>query len=222
MADSPQVLDFLDKSETPYVRVAPDKELERAPYIGINEYCATFEMTTSLIELGHKRIGFVRGDSQQKSSQLRFKGYMDALRSAQIDLDSAIILDGDYTYDSGLAAAEIMLALKDKPTAIVASNDDMAAGVIAVAQRRGIDVPEQLSVTGFDDSLIARLVYPKLTTVRQPLAAITEKAITILIEPPLAYSKLKKTHSRYILDYALIDRDSVKAPNEDNKNWAAG
>ena len=94
----------------------------------------------------------------------------------------ALVVEGDNSFESGLAAAEKLLAMKDRPTAIFAANDDMAVAVIHVADRLGIEIPAELSVAGFDDIALARQVFPSLTTIRQPLSQMSELAAQYLIE----------------------------------------
>lgn len=135
-----------------------------------------------LVGLGHRRIAIVTGPRSFRSAIEREQGFRDALRTSGIDLAAPYVCEGDYGFDSGVAAAEALLGLADRPTAIFASNDIMAAGVLKVATRMGIAVPEQLSVAGFDGSVIARMVSPALTTVHRPLHAMARDATATLID----------------------------------------
>jgi LacI family transcriptional regulator len=122
------------------------------------------------------------------------------------------VQQGYFTYRSGLKAAEKLLALRRRPTAIFASNDDMAAAVVSVAHRNGLDVPRDLSVVGFDDTSAATTVWPELTTVRQPVAAMADSAIDILLRS----IRRKERDTRVVVDHVvahqLIKRDSVAPP----------
>jgi LacI family transcriptional regulator len=137
-------------------------------------------MTRHLIGLGHRRIGFLGGDPRLAASGLRRAGYEDALQEAGVAVDPLLQVPGSFTYRSGLEGAARLLALGKPPTAIFASNDDMAAGTIAAAHQRRVDVPSQLTVCGFDDSPIASTVWPELTTIRQPIADMARLAVEML------------------------------------------
>ncbi len=114
------------------------------------------------------------------------------MEEAGHEVDPALVIQGFFTYKSGLEAAEKLLARKRIPTAIFASNDDMAAAAISVAHRRGLDVPNDLSVVGFDDTPIATTVWPELTTIRQPIAAMAEAAINLLLH------KIRRPKDRHV------------------------
>ncbi|MBW8754194.1 MAG: LacI family DNA-binding transcriptional regulator [Sphingomonadales bacterium] len=150
--------------------------------VSIDDRAAAAEMTRHLIALGHRRIGFIAGNPNQAASALRRAGYEDALRDAGIAPDPALLAQGDFSYRSGLTAAEALLAQGRLPTAIFASNDDMAAAAVAAAHRRGLDVPRDLSVCGFDDSALATIIWPELTTVRQPIGDMARLATRRVIE----------------------------------------
>jgi len=143
-------------------------------------------------------------------------GAIDAeLRGAGLEVDPSLVTQGYFTYKSGLEAAEKLLARKKIPTAIFASNDDMAAAAISVAHRRGLDVPNDLSVVGYDDTPIATTVWPELTTIRQPVAAMAEAAINLLLH------KIRRPKDRHVtqaidhlVPYVLVKRDSVAPPRK--------
>lgn len=135
-----------------------------------------------LIGFGHRRIAIITGPRAFHSATEREQGFRAALRGAGINLAASHVLEGDYGFDSGVAAAERLLSLADRPTAIFASNDIMAAGVLKVATRMGIGVPGDLSVAGFDGSVIARMVSPALTTVHRPLRSMARDATALLID----------------------------------------
>lgn len=148
----------------------------------IDNQLATREMTRHLIAMGHSRIGFIEGSPKQTTSKLRRAGYEQALREAGIAIDPALIVPGDYSFRSGISAADRLLALNPRPTAIFASNDDMAAAVIATAHRLKLDVPTDLSVCGFDDTPLATTIWPELTTIRQPVREMAQLATQILVK----------------------------------------
>jgi LacI family transcriptional regulator len=166
-------------------------------------------MTTHLLEQGHRRIGYVSGSPDQSASLLRRRGYERALVSFGVDIDETLIVPGDYTYRSGMEAAERLLNLPTRPTAIFAANDDMAAAVVGVAHRLGLDVPGALSVCGFDDTAIATTVWPELTTIRQPVSAMAYRAITILADSVRRKDDARSiTMQRILLPFELVRRGS--------------
>lgn len=146
--------------------------------VRIDDRTAAAEMTRRLFDLGHRRIGFITGASNQTASAERQAGFLAEVE-ARGDVD-AVIETGAFTYRSGLEAADRLLDRRSDLTVIFASNDDMAAGVLASAHRRGLDVPGRLSVVGFDDTETAQSVWPALTTVRQPIARMAAEAVALL------------------------------------------
>jgi LacI family transcriptional regulator len=138
-------------------------------------------MTRYLASLGHKRIAFITGDPNHTAVANRFLGYEDGLRQSGLKYSERLVFAGDNSIASGEAGAAKLLARRQRPTAIFAANDDMAAGVIRVADRLDINVPGQLSVAGCDDSALASQINPALTTIRQPLARMAERATLALI-----------------------------------------
>ena len=139
-------------------------------------------MTRYLASLGHERIAFITGDPNHKAVGNRFLGYQDGLEECGLKLSKRLVVDGDNSIGSGESCAEKLLTRKSRPTAIFAANDDMAAGVMRVAEKMGISVPEDLSVAGCDDIALARQIYPALTTINQPLTSMSERAVTALID----------------------------------------
>jgi LacI family transcriptional regulator len=139
-------------------------------------------MTRYLASLGHSRIAFITGHPSHKAVANRFDGYKEGLKESGIKFSEHLVVAGDNSFESGEKAATKLLQRKHRPTAIFAANDDMAVAAIRVANRLGIDVPGQLSIAGFDDIALARQVYPNLTTIRQPLSAMAERAAKLLIQ----------------------------------------
>jgi LacI family transcriptional regulator len=158
-----------------------------------------------LIEQGHRMIGLITGPHGFRSAAERRLGFEESLAAAGIKLPRSLIAQGNYTFESGLAAAEKLLDLAPRPTAIFASNDEMAAGVVHSALARGLRVPEDLSVIGFDDTAISAHIWPPLTTVRWPIVSMARAAALKLIasetdsadvaEPSLFLSRLVKRAS---------------------------
>ncbi|HKE96568.1 MAG TPA: LacI family DNA-binding transcriptional regulator [Povalibacter sp.] len=175
--------------------------------VRIDNRAAARTLTAFLVRLGHRRIGFITGSLRNGDSLERLAGYKDALGVAEIPVLPELIRPGEFTFDSGRAAAQQLLGLQDRPTAIVASNDDMAAGTAWAAQQRGLKLPDDLSVTGFDDTPTALKTWPPLTVIRQPIAAMVERGVSLLTSstPRVAGSEPHDT----ILEYELVEREST-------------
>jgi LacI family transcriptional regulator len=209
MCDNEDVLEVLTKANVPFVRITPDTKLNSSPYICMDDYQAAFDVTERLINQGHKKIAHIIGNNKQGVSRLRYQGYLDALRSNKITTPPEYIEQGSFTYQSGMEAAVKLLALDDKPTAIFAANDDMAAAVISIAQQQGINIPGDLSVVGFDDTQLARVVWPHISTVKQPINEMAELSVSLLASGQYDnMSNLKSLELRHILDFELIERES--------------
>jgi len=163
------------------VLVASGKPDPRLCAVGVDDYEGAACMTRHLIALGHQRIGFITGRSSQTATACRLAGFRDAMRAAKLPLPAELVAPGAFTYSSGLDAAEALLTLQPRPTAVFASNDDMAAATVAVAHRMGIDVPGDLTVVGFDDTPIATTIWPELTTIRQPIGDMARSAVELLV-----------------------------------------
>jgi LacI family transcriptional regulator len=196
------VLKALERSGTPYVRIAPYRDIERAPSVNIDDAGAAFEMTSLLVKLGHRSIAFIKGPPDHGASHLRYGGYSAALRAKGVPLAQERVRQGDFSARSGIECAEAILSAENRPTAIFASNDEMALGVMLVANRLGLRVPQDLSICGFDDMSAAKLVWPQLTTVRQPIAEMSAAAAEILI------SRSPERGAR-LLDFDIVVRGST-------------
>ena len=183
VSDHPQVLDLLERRGVRFVRVSPGSAVDLASSTFIDNERAARVMTAHLLELGHRRIVFIAGHPSYATSGQRMRGYARALGQEGLSLDPILVREGSYDFASGASAAEALLALDAPPTAIFASSDDMAAGVLTVAHRRGLAVPGQLSVAGFDDAALAGFVWPPLTTIRQPTREMAYQAADLLLAP---------------------------------------
>lgn len=211
LCDAPDVLDLLEQAKLPAVAVATARPTPSIAAVSIDDRGAACEMTRHLIALGHTRIGFITGNPNLSASAERLAGYRDALEGAGIAFDPACVGQGLFTYRSGLDAAEELLAQADAPTAIFASNDDMAAATVAIAHRRGLDVPSDLTVCGFDDSALATTIWPELTTIQQPIAEMSRRAVEMLVKM-LRGKDEGADCPRATLDYRLVRRQSDAAP----------
>lgn len=176
------IVDAVKETNTPYVLMSTGNGNEDEFEVATNDRQISAEMTNYLASLGHQRIGFIKGDPSHKAVGNRFGGYLDAIKESGLVVEDRLVVEGDNSMESGEKCAEQLLKLADRPTAIFAANDDMAAGVIRVASRMGVRVPDDLSVAGCDDIALAQILFPSLTTIRQPLRAMAEAASTALIE----------------------------------------
>ncbi len=145
-----------------------------------DERGAARDVATHLLDLGHRRIAFLSGPPRAHSAQERRAGFVAALAERGIALLAEA--EGDYGFDSGVAGAQALLAADPRPTAIFAGNDVMAAAVLKVAAQHGLSVPGDLSVVGFDGSILARMLTPALTTVRRPIADMAARITRCLID----------------------------------------
>jgi LacI family transcriptional regulator len=180
--------------------------------VASNDRDAVIEATRYLIAQGHRRIGLVAGPHGFRSARERRDGFEFALDEAGIKLPRSLIADGQYTFESGITATNSLLDLSTRPTAIFACNDEMAAGALFAARERGLGVPEDLSIIGFDDTPIASRVWPPLTTVRWPIVAMGRSAALKLISGTFANPDDEHEPSAFIS--TLIRRGSVAPPKK--------
>ncbi|HEY1771572.1 MAG TPA: LacI family DNA-binding transcriptional regulator [Gammaproteobacteria bacterium] len=183
MSENLQLLKLLAEHKVPLVRIISAMEDPGDGYacIYVDDRDAAYDITEHLIQLGHTRIAFLWGGKQHRSSPERFKGYESALQDYGIELDKKLVVPGDYSFDDGFRGARKLLALKDPPSAIFGSNDEIAAGVLAAARAAGLNVPYDLSIAGFEDSPFSRQSWPALTTARQATKTVARHAARLLI-----------------------------------------
>lgn len=175
-------------------------------HISTDERGASMAIMSHLLALGHRRIGFVRGHPRHFGATLRYEGYCQSLAEAGLPLEEELVAQGYFDLQSGLEATRTLLALAEAPTAIFASNDEMAVGALMAAREFGLSVPEDLSIIGFDDTPMSRLISPALTTVRQPLEAMGAAGVEAIVSPDKA--------PRDYLDFEIILRDSCAPPQQ--------
>ena len=180
--ESPDELLSLHRQGYPFVVIDPREELpDGIPSVSAANVSGAKEAVDHLVGLGHTRIAAITGPRELASMEHRFSGYCAALASAGVLPDPDLVHRGNLDLPSGHAAATALLALKDPPTAIFAFNDNMAVGAIHAARDRGLDVPRDLSVVGFDALDASRIVTPTLTTMRQPLEEMGRLAVRLLL-----------------------------------------
>jgi LacI family transcriptional regulator len=213
IAESEIMVDELQRLRIRFASVAVANPSENPLTVRIDHRRAAEHITRHLIDLGHRRIGFIRGHPAYRSSRERELGFLDAIKKAGIDRGDCPIVPGFYNFESGVAGAERLVHLKPRPTAIFAANDDTAAGVMHVAYRAGLVVPRDLSVIGFDDMEVAKIVWPRLTTIRQPIAQMAASAIDLLLaDLENQREGLPPKAAEVVLDYELVVRDSSGPP----------
>ena len=187
--------------------VAPD---DLSPCVMVNDRDAAQTITQHLINLGHKKIGFIAGDAEHMSTIERYKGYRRALKANDIEFNSKLIIEGEYSFESGVNGAKQLMAAEvtqdNRPTAIFSCNDEIAAGALFAARLMNINIPEQLAIAGFENSPFSRQTWPKLTTADQPNKQIAHDAASLLISH-IRKQKRKNEISQYVPQ--LIVRDST-------------
>jgi LacI family transcriptional regulator len=217
LADDLRVLEALQQEGVRVVTMGTRHPDLPFPSVCIDEYAAAQEVTHHLIALGHRRIGFIKGHPDHRSSSWRLDGFLDALQEAGLPLSPELLVDGRYSYRSGLEAADQLLNLPHPPTAIFASNDDMAAATVATAHRHNIEVPRDLTVVGFDDTLLATAIWPEMTTIHQPIADMAHAGIKLLVKTVRGTRNDAQLETEHLqLDYRLVKRQSDAPPLERN------
>jgi len=180
--DPSAYLKELRKNNFPYVVIDHQGFDTFSPTVVATNRQGAYDGTAYLISLGHRRIGFVTGWHNTSSSTERLAGYTDALNDHPIPYDDSLVVPGDFTHSGGYKAGVQLLELADPPTAIFAANDVSAFGVIDAVRERGLHIPNNISIMGFDDIPQAQWMNPALTTVRQPLFEMGRAAMKMLLE----------------------------------------
>ena len=183
VSEDERVITLLKELDTPYVRIASVSLDEPGVMVVTNDHLGAAEAAGRLADLGHTKIALVRGPSLFRSSAVRGGGFRDALAERGIPMNPAYEYEGAYTFESGVEAGHALLAMAEPPTAIFSLNDDMAIGVMQAARERGLELPRDLSVVGFDDLPMASRIWPNLTTVRLPIRDMGRMAAEKLLAP---------------------------------------
>jgi LacI family transcriptional regulator len=215
LSDQKSLIALLTKQDIPFVRIAPADHSDTHRSVYTNDRESSARMTEQLAALGHVRIGFIIGNPDHAAVGHRYRGYLDGLRNCGLKADKRLIAQGYNSHDSGMQCARKLLQVPEdrRPTAIFASNDEMAAGVLAVAHSLGIAVPEELSVAGFDDMPLASQVWPALTTIRQPITVMSAKAAELLFHQLRSQSQDGTEH---VIESSVTFRQST-APAQNLK-----
>ncbi|OIK16929.1 catabolite control protein A [Bacillus sp. MUM 116] len=194
-----------EKSPVPIVLAGSMEETETIPSVNINYEQASYDSVKEFIDKGHKNIAFVVGPLYELENKI--KGYQRALEDAGIPFNEELLVEGDYTYDSGIEAFEKLLEAKERPTAILVAADEMALGVVHGAQDKGYSIPEDFEVTTSDNTRLALMVRPQLTTVVQPLYDIGAVAMRLLTK---YMNKEKVEQHIVVLPHRIEHRQSTR------------
>lgn len=180
-ADDVALIEEIRKTGVQVVTISPGGPGRAvADGVGIDDEAGGYDIARHLLDLGHRRFAFISGIEGHLSAEQRFDGLKRALREQGLDLEAVEVVRGDFTFRSGSVLAARLLDRPEPPTALICANDDMAAGALSYAHGRGLDVPGQLSITGFDDTPVSEIVWPPLTTVHQPLKDMGREAVVVL------------------------------------------
>jgi len=209
LCDMASVLEAVEAAGVPYVRISPYSYPGRSALVEMDDARAAYEMTRHLLALGHRDIGFVRGHPEHGSSHRRYDGFIQAMRETGLEPRGGWIKQGYNSFASGVEAARALFAPgADLPTAIFANNDEMAFGVMAYAQQIGVRIPDQVSIAGFDDTPGALLIWPHLTTIRQPVTEMAYAAADILLSRADDAGDITATTRS--LPFELVERESAR------------
>jgi LacI family transcriptional regulator len=201
-------IETLRRQNFPYVLIDHQGIGDEHRSVCATNWQGAYDATRYLLELGHRRIGFITGAMELGCAVDRLAGYRAALEECGISADPALVYEGDFLRPAGFVGARALLALPDRPTAIFASNDEMAFGAIEAAHDRGLRIPDDLSVVGFDDIPQSAIVHPALTTVRQPLAQMGRVAAEMLLR--LIHDSRSQVE-RSVLPTNLVIRHSCRS-----------
>jgi LacI family transcriptional regulator len=208
--ESSEYLEQLHERRFPYVVITDHEHFDDySPVVGTNNWQGAYQATRYLLELGHRRIGFLTGLPEFRSAQERLDAFQAAHADAGVHLDSAYIAPGNFNQKSGYESAGILLDLPAPPTAIFAANDPSAFGAYDAARERGLRIPDDLSLVGFDDVTQAAYMHPPLTTVRQPMLTMGRLAAQMLLQRIAAP---ERPAARMVIQSELVVRGSCAPP----------
>jgi len=206
------IAELLKKSNIPLVQITPFNRATDAAYVSGDDYQGAFLMAEHLIALGHRRIAFLAGPRNQRTSLDRLFGYRAALEMHRIPQDEKLVLDSEFNFDGGYTAARIVMGIEARPTAIFGGSDEAALGALYALQEMRIEVPRQVSVCGFDDLAYSKHTWPGLTTVHHPIDEIVEQATYLLLQ---ILSGEEPAKNQVVLPSQLVIRGSTSEPPKD-------
>ena len=216
-AEDGAVIEMLQRRGLPFVRIGSSDDRPGLK-VRMDDVAAARDATDYLIQLGHQRIGFISGNPKFIVSAQRDEGYLAALTAAGIAVAPELMQPGDFTFASGGCGTDALLDLPHPPTAIIASNDEMALAALKTAERRGLTVPDDLSIISFDDGAGVKFSSPPLTAIRQPTAEIAMKAVELLVA---AVENEASEVLDYVVPHHLIIRESCAPPRLSRRVTAA-
>jgi DNA-binding LacI/PurR family transcriptional regulator len=201
----------LQEENVPIAVIARETTSITANSVLVDDYSGGYQATSHLIELGHERIAVIAEDLNVMSSRERVRGYKQALEEKGLNVDEKYILVSDFTVEDGKKITHQLLDSDNPPTAVFACNDMLAIGVIQAARDKGYNIPEKLSVVGFDNTILATVTDPPLTTVAQPILEMGHQVVDLLIQEIKEKKKVKK---RIMLSPDLIVRKTTSVPSK--------
>lgn len=211
-SDDLSLVEQIQGKRCPVVCISAGEAVQRvAASVGIDDVAAGFEVTQHLIDLGHRKFGYIKGLSGHLSAEGRFDGFSRALEAAGIAPGNVAVERGNFTFRSGIEGAQRMLERSDRPTALVCANDDMAAGALLTIHKLGLEIPRDISVAGFDDTPVSEIVWPPLTTVHQPIKAIAQRAVGLIVEA-IAAGGGRTAPKHELIAFRLVSRQSSAPP----------
>jgi LacI family transcriptional regulator len=209
LSDHPIVRAALAEAGVPAVHIAPMREPVDSPSVDTDDRAAARQMTVQLLEHGHRRIGFMLGPPGHRATEQRYLGFADAMHARAVNIDPELVQTGNFEFVDGLECARRILGSRARPTAVFASNDDMAAAAACAARQMGLDLPGELSIAGFDDAPVASMIWPQLATVRQPVREIARIAADLIIQHRPHRRGWPRPIPRPRLDLELVIRGSI-------------
>src|SRR5882757_7462478 len=214
LCDSDAVFGFMESKGVQALSFATAELRRDRSAVIINDFDGARMMTQHLLTLGHRDIAFVQGDPAHSPATRREAGFRQSMAEAGLQVRPDRIAPGYFTYRSGLQAARQLLESANRPTAVFAANDDMAAGVAAVAHGMGLSIPGDLSIAGFDDTPVAWTLWPELTTIRQPIADMASAAVEIMTDAVRRVRLGEKAEPQHrLMPLSLVERASTAPPN---------
>jgi len=212
LSDHPVVRAALAEAGVPAVHIAPMREPVDSPSVDTDDRAAARQMTVQLLEQGHRRIGFMLGPPGHRATEQRYLGFADAMHARAVSIEPELVQTGNFEFADGMECARRILGSKSRPTAIFASNDDMAAAAACAARQIGLELPGDLSIAGFDDAPVASMMWPQLATVRQPVREIARIAADLIIQHRPHRHGWPRPIPRPRLDLELVMRGSISSP----------
>lgn len=206
LSDYPEAIAAARAAETPVILISAGEATRAlAPSIGIDDRSAGLAIADHLLGLGHRRLAFLSGPDSHRSAATRLDGFLHRLGAAGIERSAVWIRHGDFTFRSGIELGERLAATPDRATALACANDDMAAGATLALHRAGLRLPEDIHVTGFDDTPVSQIIWPPLTTIRQPIKQFGERAVQLLAGGD------RHSCGSEVVPFELVLRDSTRA-----------